>query len=197
MNTLKKLLLTITFVSLTFSSVLADNNTTKVSLNGLTLGMSKEEVFKMKFKDTKPTLQSLDYIEKLYYRGLGEGLDKDFYQYKAKIADLDAYIWLWFSNDTSKLYAMRVEWRNPPIDVGELDRDISEILTKKYGDVSRRGDFTEIRELGKIKIMKKMVRMSIDGMYSRHLVAITYIDTDLQKKHKESIIPYKRPDADL
>ena len=168
---------------------------TVVTLDGLELGMSKEDVLKLKFPKGNAKLNKLDYIEKIYYRNMGNDLEKNFYIYKAKIADVDAYIWLWFSNKTSELYAMRVEWRDPnPNDVSlyKLHTDVKKILTKKYGESSR-----GVRKVRDIEIIDKLARVSVDKTFFRNLVTITYIDRKIEKAHKESLTPYVRPSTGL
>jgi hypothetical protein len=163
----------------------------KVSLDGLRLGMKKDEVFKIKFPNNSPKLSSLSYIEKIYYRDTGKNLENDFYIYEAKIADEMAYIWIWFTKETNELYAMRVEWRNKQ-DIYNIGKDVHKILTRKYGKPNRK-----TWKLGDIKIIEKLERVSIDNTYFRNYICFTYIDTKLQKKHNDSIVPYKRPENGL
>jgi hypothetical protein len=197
---MKKILLITLLLGGLLSTLLAENTSTEqaqnVTLDGLTLGMTQAEVFKLKFKSKQPKLRNLDYIEELYYRGLGDDLTKGFYQYRTTIAEVDAIVWLWFTKDTDKLYAMRVEWRDPALNLSSFENDILGILVEKYGEKTNGRD-AKTWKLGDVLVLEKMARVSIDSTYFRNLVAVTYIDTVLQKKHKESVVPYKRPSTGL
>jgi cytochrome c5 len=165
-----------------------------VSLDGLKLGMSKKEVFKLKFPQKPPKSLNLGYIEKLYYRETGKNLEKDFYLYKTKIADEEAYIWLWFTKDTSKLYAMRVEWRDLP-EIAKMSSEVHDIFVKKYGDPGSTDN--AVWDFGNVKIIEKYSRISIDATYFRNILVYTYIDKALKKQYDESIVPYQRPSTGL
>ena len=204
---MKKIFVILSLLISMFSSLHAmtpdEQNTTmqsksqEVVVDGLKFGMSLDEFISAKIPEDQDRItykknpQKVNYISEFFFRNMGIDTDWKYYEYRTKIADLDALVWVYFTEKTSELFAVKVEWKDPAVNLNRLDKDIEEILTQKYGQSSHTM-YGPTWEVDGVKIMQVMKRVNIDNMYFRNFVAVTYVDVDLEKENQENTVPEKR-----
>lgn len=204
---MKKIFVILSLLISMFSSLHAmtpdEQNTTmqsksqEVVVDGLKFGMSLDEFISAKIPEDQDRItykknpQKVNYISEFFFRNMGIDTDWKYYEYRTKIADLDALVWVYFTEKTSELFAVKVEWKDPAVNLNRLDKDIEEILTQKYGKSSHT-IYGPTWKVDGVKIMHVMKRVNIDDMYFRNFVAVTYVDIELEKENQENTVPEKR-----